>query len=661
MLGTPDNPGIMTLTLRRLFDAIGEKSATRTYRFKFSYLEVYNEMIRDLLGENPTEVLDLREDPVKGLAVAGLSERTGETAEQVMQYLFLGNKNRTQESTGANETSSRSHAVFQIVVEYTEKDGGPGAEIKTGKLSMIDLAGSERAANTNNRGIRMVEGANINRSLLALGNCINKLSDQILRGQHVYIPYRDSKLTRLLKDSLGGNCQTVMIANISPSSASYEDTHNTLKYANRAKEIKTKAVKNIRSVQSHISQYTQLIAQLKQEAMSLRKQLAISKSASGSTSDFCYSDIELPCISQAVEEEVGKLLEELNEHFTEDGNVRKSLYKIRQKIETLSLAIMVKKSHYETLGKAEKAGQDLLREVSSNEIQLKQLLINEEVLANRIREMQHERDQMALNIKQKQLLADKWIAILSGQIEHDKNVAQMIPTEGDVIGREAQDMAETQNGVIARLREQLQLRDDMIAKTRTQLKERDVDIADAAGEGMMGFEEIVKAAQSEKTPRAKNSQLPPLPAAGSVAGGEKLFTRVPHFRLSRRQQPNLNPDVGGIKSSKKKGDDKRSYSVVSQNSSFSTGASSGAAPPGKLSRIVAKHAKGAGKGKRGRGTNPKRGGGAANRVSHRQLLNAGSRIVLGQPQQQQYRFQLKNERPSYPLPVAAASSEDVLY
>jgi kinesin family protein 18/19 len=107
------------------------------------------------------------------------------------------------------------------------------------KLSLIDLAGSERASNTNNRGIRMVEGANINKSLLSLGNCINALCEQTKQGananKNAHIPYRDSKLTRLLKDSLGGNCRTVMIANISPAYVAYEDTLNTLKYADRAK------------------------------------------------------------------------------------------------------------------------------------------------------------------------------------------------------------------------------------------------------------------------------------------------------------------------------------------------------------------------------------------------------------------------------------------
>jgi kinesin family protein 18/19 len=146
---------------------------------------------------------------------------------------------RTKERTDANEASSRSHAVLQITVEHKDKAHGINAEINIAKLSLIDLAGSERASNTNNRGIRLVEGANINKSLLALGNCINALCEQTKMGPNAmknqHIPYRDSKLTRLLKDSLGGNCRTVMIANISPAFTAYEDTLNTLKYADRAK------------------------------------------------------------------------------------------------------------------------------------------------------------------------------------------------------------------------------------------------------------------------------------------------------------------------------------------------------------------------------------------------------------------------------------------
>lgn len=180
-----------------------------------------------------------------------------------MRLLLLGNKRRTQEPTDANEQSSRSHAVLQVRVEARNSADVRREELKevrVGKLSLIDLAGSERAARTNNRGIRMIEGANINRSLLALGNVINALCEQVEKGVKVaHIPYRDSKLTRLLKDSLGGNCRTVMIANLSPASHCYEDTHNTLKYANRAKNIKTAASRNILSVDFHVAKFQKKI------------------------------------------------------------------------------------------------------------------------------------------------------------------------------------------------------------------------------------------------------------------------------------------------------------------------------------------------------------------------------------------------------------------
>ena len=125
-----------------------------------------------------------------------------------------------------------------------------------GKLSLIDLAGSERASKTGNTGIRMIEGASINKSLLALGNCINMLYENFRKDKQHHVPYRDSKLTRLLKDSLGGNCRTVMIANVSPCSSNFEDTFNTLKYANRTKDLKTNVKKNVDDVKVHVLNQT---------------------------------------------------------------------------------------------------------------------------------------------------------------------------------------------------------------------------------------------------------------------------------------------------------------------------------------------------------------------------------------------------------------------
>ena len=287
MLGTDINPGIMPLTLEDLFTKVN-KYKDREYKLKFWYLEIYNENIRDLLKfidkpntniiNDDNEYLDLREDPIKGIMVSGITEVNVNNSNEMLKILKRGNRNRTIEATGANETSSRSHAILQVAIEYKEKNTGIDYEIKYSKLSLVDLAGSERASTTQNRGIRLIEGANINRSLLTLGNCINALCDAIAKGvKKPYVPYRDSKLTRLLKDSLGGNARTVMIANVSPSINTFDDTYNTLKYANRAKNIKTVVTRNVLNAQYHISNYVNIINGLKNEVNQLKKQLLLQK------------------------------------------------------------------------------------------------------------------------------------------------------------------------------------------------------------------------------------------------------------------------------------------------------------------------------------------------------------------------------------------------
>ncbi|XP_055435544.1 kinesin-like protein KIF19 [Bubalus kerabau] len=230
---------------------------------------IYNEMIRDLL--NPSlGYLELREDSKGVIQVAGLTEVSTINAKEIMQLLMRGNRQRTQEPTAANQTSSRSHAVLQVTVRQRGRVRDVLQEVRQGRLFMIDLAGSERASQTQNRGQRMKEGAHINRSLLALGNCINALSD---KGANKYVNYRDSKLTRLLKDSLGGNSRTVMIAHISPASSAFEESRNTLTYAGRAKSIKTRVKRNLLSVSYHIAQYTNIIADLRGEIQRLKRKM----------------------------------------------------------------------------------------------------------------------------------------------------------------------------------------------------------------------------------------------------------------------------------------------------------------------------------------------------------------------------------------------------
>ncbi|XP_069888789.1 kinesin-like protein KIF18A [Dipodomys merriami] len=269
MLGSPAEPGVMYLTMLDLYKSMDEIKDEKVCSTAVSYLEVYNEQIRDLLVNSGP--LDVREDSQKGVVVKGLTLHQPKSSEEILQLLDSGNKNRTQHPTDTNATSSRSHAVFQIYLRQQDKTASINQNIRVAKMSLIDLAGSERASATSAKGIRFVEGTNINRSLLALGNVINALADTKRKNQHV--PYRNSKLTRLLKDSLGGNCQTIMIAAVSPSSLFYDDTYNTLKYANRAKDIKSSLKSNVLNLNSHISQYVKICNEQKAEILMLKEKL----------------------------------------------------------------------------------------------------------------------------------------------------------------------------------------------------------------------------------------------------------------------------------------------------------------------------------------------------------------------------------------------------
>jgi kinesin family member 18/19 len=252
--GTAAQPGIIFLTMQELFEKITERSDEKVTEISLSYLEIYNETIRDLLvpGGSGKQGLILREDSNQAVTVAGLTSHHPKDVQEVMDMIVQGNEYRTVSPTMANAVSSRSHAVLQINIAQKDRNADVSEPHTMATLSIIDLAGSERASATQNRGERLLEGANINKSLLALGSCINALCDP---RKTSHVPYRNSKLTRLLKFSLGGNCKTVMIVCVSPSSAHFDETQNTLRYANRAKNIQTKVTRNVFNVNRHVKDF----------------------------------------------------------------------------------------------------------------------------------------------------------------------------------------------------------------------------------------------------------------------------------------------------------------------------------------------------------------------------------------------------------------------
>ena len=326
MSGTNTKPGIMYRAVQDIYQKIKNQSE-KEFDVYVTFCEVYNERVHDLLKRNPN--LDQRtneitkEEPKNSRPKSALKnrrptsssstsaavteesrkkpkyekdlrpdlqvlERNGKVeipdlalvpapeVERLMSLLNFGNNNRTQHATDANAQSSRSHAIFTIILRQKEKTAKINSTARMSKLVLVDLAGSERAAKvTAGRGAsRLREGANINKSLLALGSVINALADKAKnKGSKSFVNYRNSKLTRIIKDVLGGNCFTVMIANVSGDNRSYDDTWNTLCYANRAKNIKANVTKSEFNVTASIAHYKDIATKQAEEIAKLKEKL----------------------------------------------------------------------------------------------------------------------------------------------------------------------------------------------------------------------------------------------------------------------------------------------------------------------------------------------------------------------------------------------------
>lgn len=291
--------GIIPRVIRMIFD---EKEARRHKAeiiIKCSFLEIYNEELHDLLERNMSsstmvnqilpqkKEISIREEKNGTISVYGLKEMTVTSAEEMASALDMGSSQRVTACTLMNSSSSRSHGIFTISIEQhliedllvagsQEAAASGGAkdekpdEYMMAKFHFVDLAGSERAKSTGATGDQFKEGVNINKGLLALGNVIASLTDP---AKHGHVPYRDSKLTRILQDSLGGNSRTVMIAACSPAECNFGETLNTLKYASRARNIKNKPIVNRDPASQQIAQLRQLVYELQKELLGTRKVL----------------------------------------------------------------------------------------------------------------------------------------------------------------------------------------------------------------------------------------------------------------------------------------------------------------------------------------------------------------------------------------------------
>jgi hypothetical protein len=303
MMGTKDNPGLIPRYCDDLFRRIdNEPEANMTYNVHVSYFEIYNEHVYDLLSRSrkkngDRDALRICQGGKEGMFIQGLSDETVKSFADIQRLMDLGDQNRTTAQTKMNDTSSRSHAVFTITLKQIQHSLTDDTTVeKTARMRLVDLAGSERADKTGATGTRLQEGSKINKSLTTLGRVIKALADpkrqalaaQMASGRNSprpgsargarsvleVVPYRESTLTWALKDCLGGNSKTAMVACISPSASDYDETMSTLRYADQAKRIKTRATANIDAVSA-----AQRDAQLQSMAETIRNlQLSVNQS-----------------------------------------------------------------------------------------------------------------------------------------------------------------------------------------------------------------------------------------------------------------------------------------------------------------------------------------------------------------------------------------------
>ena len=314
MVGYGTNKGIVPISCEEIFKRISNnKDPSIHYEVEVSMLEIYNEKVQDLLvpiSNRPPSGLKIRESKALGVFVSDLTKYPVSSYEEISNKMDEGYQNRTIGSTLMNNTSSRAHTIVTIEFKQIQSVGKTKSE-KLSKINLVDLAGSERANSTGATGARLKEGCNINKSLLVLGNVINTLADKALgKKKDVLPPYRDSALTRILQNALGGNSKTVMICALSPASINYEETLSTLRYADRAKKIQNKAVVNE-------SEHDKVVRLLKEENNDLKKKIEeLSKKVLGGGT---VEEVDKEAFKElkAQYDETKKLCESMSKTFSE--------------------------------------------------------------------------------------------------------------------------------------------------------------------------------------------------------------------------------------------------------------------------------------------------------------------------------------------------------
>eukprot|EP00656_Telonema_subtile_P020540 TRINITY_DN2164_c0_g1_i1.p1 TRINITY_DN2164_c0_g1~~TRINITY_DN2164_c0_g1_i1.p1 ORF type:complete len:807 (-),score=268.75 TRINITY_DN2164_c0_g1_i1:182-2602(-) len=458
----PEMRGIIPNSFEHVFDNIAADQ-TKEFLVRASYLEIYNEEIRDLLGKDSKSKLELKEDKDKGVYVKDLNTFVVRNVQEIDHVMNVGQKNRTVGATLMNQDSSRSHSIFTITVETSEPDPADPKKnkIKAGKLNLVDLAGSERQGKTGATGERLKEATKINLSLSALGNCISALVD----GKSTHIPYRDSKLTRMLQDSLGGNTKTVMVATIGPADYNYDETISTLRYANRAKNIKNKPKINEDPKDAMIREFQEEIARLQAQ---LEGPGGGTGEGSGGWED---GEDEIEYVTKQEVEEVEEVV--IKRVIT--GDAEKVLMEMEGKNEEEKAAIMeqMKKQaelEAEAISKAEERRQAVEKKKQERTELEKQLsMMQDKMLHGQAQtlEQQEEADAVASELHR-------------AEVEMEERRRQEARMQEEIL--EKQEDAELKEEQYGSLKEEEEVKTRKLKKLHTKFKSAQMEVADLQDE-----------------------------------------------------------------------------------------------------------------------------------------------------------------------------------
>lgn len=463
----PELRGIIPNSFAHVFGHIAKAEGDTRFLVRVSYLEIYNEEVRDLLGKDQMQRLEVKERPDVGVYIKDLSGYVVNNADDMDRIMTLGHKNRSVGATNMNEHSSRSHAIFTITIECSEKGIDGDQHVRMGKLHLVDLAGSERQGKTGSTGQRLKEATKINLSLSTLGNVISALVD----GKSTHVPYRNSKLTRLLQDSLGGNSKTMMCANIGPADYNYDETISTLRYANRAKNIKNKARINEDPKDA-------MLRQFQKEIEDLKKKLKEGEEISGSDSSGSEDD-------EDDEGEVGEGGEKRKKRRDQTGKKKVSpdkMVEMQAKIEEERKALeakldMEEEERNKARAELEKREKDLLKAQQEHQLLLEKLsALEKKVIVGGV-------DLLAKAEEQEKLLEES-----NNELDERKKKAEQLRRELEEKEQERLDIEEKYTS----LQEEAQGKTKKLKKVWTMLMAAKSEMADLQQEHQREIEGLLE-------------------------------------------------------------------------------------------------------------------------------------------------------------------------